>query len=307
MRKNMTLAAALLVASGIGAAAQDGDQAGRSAMMTAEKAKQAIELMANGEVVSLGRVYEADMPLFGTRAFALRATNGLAGGPVGDNKTVWMDDFLATEIGQVGTQFDGLGHIGHGEEDGSTTFYGGRKGSDIVGPNGLKQLGVENVKPFFTRGVLFDIEALKGGRLEAGEEITVADLEAALERQGTEPPGEGDVAILNTGWHELWITDNETYNSGEPGIGVEAAQWLVDQGVAVVGADTWAVEVVPNPDATQAFPVHQLLLAQNGVFLHENLAAERLADAEIYEFAYIYSPVPIKGATGSPGAPLAVH
>lgn len=306
-RFTTALAATLFAASLGTAAAQDDDQAGRSALMTPEKALEAVGLMQNGEVISLGRTYEAGMPLFGARAFALRGTPGLAGGPVGDNKTVWMDDFLATEIGQVGTQFDGLGHIGIGQDDGSAIFYGDRPGSEVTGPYGLNQLGIEHVRPFFTRGVLFDIAGLKGRNLELGEEITAADLEAALERQGVEPPGEGDVAVIHTGWGSLWMVDNETFNSGEPGIGMEAARWLIDRGVAVIGADTWAVEVVPNPEEGQVFPVHQETIVRNGIFLHENLATERLVEAGVSEFAYIFAPVPIKGATGSPGNPLAVH
>lgn len=307
-RRICAIAAAMLLATGGGAVAQaDKDQQGRSALMTPDKTLQAIGLIEDGEVISLGRVYEAEMPLFGSRVFAIRGTGGLAGGPVGDNKTIWMDDFLATEIGQVGTQFDGLGHIGIEEEDGTGRFYGGHTRKDVTGPYGLEALGVEQVQPFFTRGILLDIKGLKGRMLEAGEEITVDDIEAALDAQGIDPPGEGDVVLLYTGWGSLWKVDNETFNSGEPGIGLAAAQWLIDRGVAVVGADTWAVEVVPNPDSTQVFPVHQEFIPKNGVFIHENLATERLAEAGVDEFAYIYAPVPIKGATGSPGAPLAAH
>ena len=280
------------------------DQAGRSNLMTPAKAIEATKLMKTGTVLSLGRNYEAAMPLFGSRAFALRATGGLAGGPFGENKVIWNDDFLATEIGQVGTQFDGLSHIGiHGEDGG--TYYNGM--TDIHGPQGMKALGVEHVKPFFTRGVLVDMVGLLGRNMTVGEEISAAQLKEALDKQGTAMPGEGDVVILHTGWGDLWIEDNETFNSGAPGIGLEAAQLLIDAGVALVGSDTWPVEVVPNPDATLAFPVHQEFIAKNGVFIHENLASERLAEAGVYEFAYIYAPVPIVGATGSPGAPLAVY
>ncbi|MEM8793279.1 MAG: cyclase family protein [Pseudomonadota bacterium] len=305
-------ALAALVATGV--LAQDGlnipfgeaDQVGASNLMTPEKALEAITLMKTGTVVSLGRVYESEMPLFGSRAFALRHTGGLAGGPVGENQVIWMDEFLATEIGQVGTQFDGLAHIGIGRANGPNLFYGRRTQAEVVGPTGVQALGMEQVKPFFTRAVLFDIAALRGRRMDAGEEITVADLEEALERQAVAAPGRGDVAILHTGWGSLWIEDNATFNSGAPGIGMAAARWMVERGVAIVGADTWPVEVVPNPGGL-AFPVHQELIPRNGIFIHENLATERMAELEVYEFAYIYSPVPIKGATGSPGAPLAVY
>ena len=283
----------------------EGDMAGASNLMTPDKAIEAMKYMTSGTVVSIGRTYESDMPLFGSRVFAVRGTGGLAGGPLGKNNVIWMDDFLATEIGQVGTQFDGLAHIGIGDED--KQFYGGTPVDEVIGSYGVKKLGLEHVKPFFTRGILIDMVALKGRSLEAGEEITADDIKAALEKQGTAPPGQGDVVLFHTGWGQHWIKDNDKFNAGCPGIGLGAAAYLIDAGIAIAGADTWPVEVVPNPNPELAFPVHQELIAKNGIFIHENIATERLADAGVYEFAYIFNPMPIKGATGSAGAPLAVY
>ena len=282
------------------------DQAGRSNLMTPQKALQAVSLMKTGTVMSLGRTYESGMPLFGARAFALRGTGGLAGGPLAKNGVIWNDDFLATEIGQVGTQFDGLSHIGINFQD-QNLFYNGIKAEDMNGGYGMNKLGMEHVKPFFTRGILVDMVGLLGRNMEVGEEISAQQIKDALAKQGTAMPGEGDVVVFHTGWGDHWITDNAKFNSGCPGIGLEAAALLADAGVAVVGSDTWPVEVVPNPDPSLAFPVHQEFLPKRGIFIHENLATERLAEAGVYEFAYIFSPMPIKGATGSPGAPLAVY
>jgi kynurenine formamidase len=313
----VTAAATALVVSVAGANAQEtlgtpkwgaDDQAGASNTQTPDKALQAGQLITEGKVYPLARTYEAEMPLFGSRVFAIRGTGGLAGGPVGSNKVIWNDDFLATEIGQVGTQFDGLGHIGiHDDEEGGT-FYGGRKVEDVNSSYGLKQLGVENVKPFFTRGVLVDLEGYKGRMLDAGYEVTVEDITGALGKQGIDPESisEGDVVLLHTGWGSLWKQDNARFTGGEPGIGVEAAKWLAQKGVAVVGADTWAVEVVPNPDANLAFPVHQELITRNGIFLLENAATERLKEAGVNEFAFAFAPMPIKGGTGAPGNAMAI-
>ena len=281
------------------------DQAGMSNLMTPAKVMEAIGLMKTGTVISIGRNYQADMPLFGARAFALRGTGGLAGGPLAANNVIWMDDFLATEIGQVGTQFDGLAHIGIGGS--RNQFYNGTAMDDVTGSYGVRKLGIEQVKPFFTRGIVLDIVAVRGRNLNAGEEISVADIEAALAAQGINEPADGDVVLFHTGWGRHWITDNATYNNGCPGIGLEAAAWLIERNIVIVGADTWPVEVVPNPDPTLAFPVHQELIPKNGIFIHENVATERLIEAGVSEFAYIFSPVPIQGATGSPGAPLAVY
>lgn len=53
-------------------------------------------------------------------------------------------------------------------------------------------------------------------------------------------------------------------------------------------------------------PVHAELLTKNGIFNHENLDFDALIKDRKYQFVYIYATTPIKGATGSPGAPIAV-
>ncbi len=308
----VTACAVLLVGGGT-ALAQDkwypspygkDDQAGRSNLMTPAQVKKAMGYIKQGKTISLARTYSGKMPLFGHRVFAVRGTNGLSGGPLGDNKVIWMDDTLTAEIGQVGTQFDGLGHIGIGDK-----FYNGIPGKDIFGPTGMKKLGMEHVKPFFTKGVLIDMVAYKGKPMDGGQEITVADMEGALKKQGmsADSISEGDVVMFHTGWVRYWIKDNKTYNGAVPGIGIEAGRWLAKKGVVVVGSDTWPLEVVPNPNPKMAFPVHQILLTQNGVFIHENAATERLAAAKVYEFAYIFNPLAVEGGTGSPGNALAAY
>ena len=115
------------------------------------------------------------------------------------------------------------------------------------------------------------------------------------------------MVLIHTGGGALWNKDNTKFGATEPGIGIAAGQMLVDAEVVVVGADTWGVEVMPNPDATLSAPVHQLFLARNGIYLHENLITEELARDNAYEFMYSYAPLRIKGATGSPGNPIAIR
>ena len=288
------------------------DEAGASNWITPDKVMEAIQFIETGTIYELGRLYEAGMPLFGQRAFSLRIPGSPTGGPFGENKLIYHDEFLATEIGQVGTQFDGLGHVGvQMGEPGNLNemrYYNGMTGAELAGANGLMKLGVEKLKPLFTRGILIDVAGFKGEMLDAGEEITLANVQGALARQGMSEDAinPGDVVLFNTGWGSLWNVDNERYNGGAPGIGLEVAGWLIEKEVALVGADTWPVEVVPNPDPTLAFPVHNQLLTRSGIFIHENLNFDGLLEDEVYEFAYIFVRVPIKGATGSPGSPIAV-
>ena len=76
--------------------------------------------------------------------------------------------------------------------------------------------------------------------------------------------------------------------------------------VVIVGADNFAVEVVPPVDPEVFHPCHQHLIMENGIYLHEGMTFEGLIERQVYEFAYIFAPLPIVGATGSPGNPIAV-
>ena len=133
-------------------------------------------------------------------------------------------------------------------------------------------------------------------------------MRAALDKQGLKEADiqPGDAVFFNTGWGSLWMKNNDRFNGGEPEIGLEIARWLAEKQVALTGADTWATEVVPNPDKRLAFPVHAELLTKNGIFNHENLFFDELIKDRKYQFVYIFATTPIKGATGSAGAPIAV-
>jgi hypothetical protein len=107
-------------------------------------------------------------------------------------------------------------------------WYNGHAAADFSTAYGLTKLGVENCKPFFTRGHLVDMVGLKGRMIEVGEVITVADLRAAFQKQGMSESDvkPGDAIFFNTGWSQLWGKNNDKFNSGEPGIGLEIAKWV---------------------------------------------------------------------------------
>jgi kynurenine formamidase len=276
------------------------DQRGAANRITPAKVLDAKAMIAKGTVYQLGRVYEAGMPLFGSRHYSLKVPYMFA--MPGKNQAGYHDDIISGELSQIGTQFDGLGHVGIGE-----LFYNGNRRGDFATPDGLKKLGVENVGAIVTRGVLIDVAKFKGvPSLNAPYAITVADLTGALQRQKVDVRP-GDVVLIHTGWGGLWMKDNAKFGASSPGIGVQAGEWLASKEVVVVGSDNWGVEAFPNPDASLSAPVHQLLLARNGIYIHENLATEGLARDNVYEFAYVFAPLRLKGATGSPGNPIAIR
>jgi kynurenine formamidase len=282
------------------------DQRGAANRLTAERVQDAARLIRTGKVYQLGRLYQHGMPLPGNRHFSLTIPGSPTGGPDGQNRIVYHDEMFSGEIGQIGTQLDGLGHIGV-RMGGDDYFYNGFRRSEFGKAYGLEKLGIENLGVFFTRGVLADVPGYKGvSRLRIGEVITDKDLEGALKKEGVEVR-EGDVVLIRTGHGQLWMKDNATFMKGEPGIGMAAGRWLCGKKIVLVGSDSWATEVVPPENKDRPFEVHQLLLVRNGIYNLENLDLEELASDRVYEFAFIFAPLRLKGATGSPGNPIAVR
>ena len=117
----------------------------------------------------------------------------------------------------------------------------------------------------------------------------------------------GDVVCLNTGWGRFFMTDNDRYVAGEPGLDLAAAQWLTERDVVAIGVDNMAVEVLPGTDHPEiVMPVHQHCLIDAGVYLIENLVMDSLIRDSISSFCFILLPVKFKGATGSPVRPVAL-
>ena len=281
------------------------DQRGAANRITPQKVLQAAALIKEGKIYQLGRVYEQGMPMSGNRSYVLTIPGLPTSTAQGKNQIVSNSEMVTAEIGQVGTQFDGLGHVGV-RVDGEDRFYNGFKLSDIGDSYGLKKLGIENVGVIFTRGVLLDVAAYKGvERLEPGYIITIEDIQGTLAEEKVDIQ-EGDVVLFHTGHGVLWTQDKEKYYAEEPGPGITAIKWLVEKKIVMLGADNFATEAFPGEDKEKFAEGHQHLLTRHGIYNHENLNLTELAKDKVYEFVYVFAPVPLKGATGSPGSPFAI-
>jgi kynurenine formamidase len=271
-----------------------GDQRGSGNHMTPET------VLRTGETFELAHPLSPSMPFFGTRRFDLHTKRTFMNPQ--SNRRGSNEEILISEIGHVGTQFDGFAHQTIGG-----SLYNCFELDGVATRTGFTKLGVQNVGTLMTRGVLIDVAAFKGvAMLPDAYEITVADLQRALERQKqTLQPG--DAVLIRTGWSALWGTDNARYVKTNPGIGIAAAEWLARQDPMLVGADNWSVEVAPNPNPDLSLPIHQILLVVNGIHLLENLDLQALAAARAEVFALILQPLKIEGGTGSTVAPVAIR
>lgn len=199
----------------------------------------------------------------------------------------------------VGTHIDALCHVWHDDK-----LYNGFSGNGTRSTSGAARCGIDKMPPIFTRGVLLDVVRLRGAVLADGESIGVAELQQAAAQAGV-TPGEGDAVLIRTGWLERQQGGEAVSFDLEPGIDIDAALWLAQSGVALVGADNYAIEVLPFPAGT-VFPVHQCLIRDYGVPLLEGLSLRALAETGLGEFAFAAAPLPIVGGTASPIVPMAV-
>jgi len=274
------------------------DERGAGNHMTPATVLRAARLIKTGEAIELAHPLAQGMPISGTRQFNVHVKRTFMNPQ--SNRRGSNEELLTSEVGQVGTQFDGFAHQSIGN-----SHYNCFKTEDIATRTGFTKLGIEKVGTLMTRGVLIDVAALKGvDTLGDSYEITVADLQQALQRQNVSLMP-GDAVVINTGWGRLWGKDNARYMKGNPGIGVAAAEWLATQDPMLVGADSPPVEVNPNPDPQISLPVHQIMLVINGIHLLENLKLDELAAKKVYEFAFVMQPLKLTGFTGSTVAPTA--
>lgn len=279
------------------------DERGALNFIGPDEVRRATALVRSGEVLRLAQLLSSKTPVPAHRC-GLQHFMGRDGGDyaVAGSKRPGGFQFAEDSVVMplhIGTHVDALCHAWYDDK-----LYNGYLGDTIRSTTGAGRLGVEKMPPIVTRGVLLDLVRLKGRVLVPGETITAADLQAAAEAAGV-MPARGDAVLLRTGWLESQKGVKNVSFDVEPGIDVGAAMWLVERDVALVGADNFAVEVLPFPDG-KVFPVHQLLIRDYGMPLLEGLMLDPLVDSGRHEFLFIASALPIVGATGSPLAPVAV-
>ena len=275
------------------------DSLGAVNHLTPEKALAASKLVRLGRSYALGMVSSSEVPAWGERKFAVETV----GIPLTPDSTVISahDDRWATHVG-IGTQIDGLGHLGI---DGM--FYNGRRSKDFLSKDGLTALGTEDIPPIVSRGVLLDIAAHRGKKhLAASEAVDAKTLKEAAKRLGVTIQ-RGDVVLLHTGWMSMMQEDPEAFMAKQPGLDLGAARYLAELGVVAVGSDTAALEVQPSSVSNHPFPVHGLFLANYGVYILENIVTGDLAADKAYEFMFVLGQPRLKGSVQAIINPVAIR
>ena len=258
-------------------------------------------------VIELNFIWDRNSPLLGLNPpFTLglhtshKQTSGMIPGGI-----AFAADMMFFS-GQHGSpNIDALGHISD-----NMKVFGGADAAANEGATGLLTLGIEAYpkERFINRAVLLDVARFKNVEaLAPGQEITAQDLEATATAEGVDIQP-GDSVLIRTGYGKFFEADRAKYAAFRPGPGEGAARWLVGKRIFLVGDDQMSFEVVSEKGTI--FPCHRILIADNGIYIVENLNLEELgkvlAESKVYEFALILNPPRIRGATGAAANAFAI-
>lgn len=279
------------------------DEIGAANLLSPEKVLEAAKLVKTGKTYPLGIVVGRDTPAFPPRSLAVTvlSPNQYQGTTLAENKMSYNDDMITGWLG-VGTQIDGLGHLGI-----DNVYYNGNQAKDFVKVTGLEKLGVEKIPPIVTRGVLIDMAKHKGVEMMTeGQTISADDVKAAMQAQNV-TVGKGDVVVFHTGWLSMLAQDPKRFGAGEPGIDAGAATYLATLEPVAVGADTWGIEAVPFANNARIWEGHQILLAKNGIYILETLDTRAMVQDGVKEFLFVLGQPRYKGAVQAIINPVAIH
>ena len=288
------------------------DEVGSLNEMTQASKRAALNLARTGKTYDLGIVYDRDSfkwpgPSPG-EIMTFRSPEGVKRQgefPPAATGTAWHSCALFLSD-NVATQIDGLGHVVHGEDN---QWYNGFKEADWGGDWGLRKCDATTIPPIIARGILIDVAGYKGvPALPPHYAISVADLQGALQKQGTRLKP-GDVVLVRTGAVRYWadLEDRAKLVAHDTsGLSLDSAKWLVEEnGAMLIGTDTSGLEYGPRPEDATDFqkqfgsfiPVHVYLLIEQGVHIGEFHYLEDLARDRVYEFCYICTTANIRGTT----------
>ena len=280
------------------------DEIGAANRITPESVLKAASLIKTGKTYALGITIDKTTPAFGSRSLSLiivQPNQQEGGRPLGS--LTYNDDIFTGWLG-IGSQLDGLGHIG----DNDGVYYNCNHAKDFAAIDGLKKLGTDKVPPIVARGIVLDVAGHYGvDHLEAGQYFTVEDVKAIEQKQRT-PIQEGDVVLFHTGWTDAKLKSDPTaWGTVEPGQSEEVAEYLAGKKVVAVGADTWGLDVIPPQVAERPFHGHTVYLRENGIFILETMNTGPLVRDGAFEFLFVLGQARIRGAVQMIINPVAIR
>lgn len=288
------------------------DEIGRLNLITPASRQSALSNLNPSKVYDLSVEYYIGMPSWqaaGDPHFQMWLTHTPHGTEVDDplsvghkmNAHVSYTGSAFSMYAHMGTHIDALNHFGLNGK-----IWNHFSAQQHLGDRGWKKAGIEKVPPIIARGVLLDIPSAKGlEELSPNYLVTQQDIEQTLTFQKINLQA-GDVVLIRTGRMQHYA-NAKTFMENAPGLGMAAARFLAEHNQALsIGADNLSFEAFPSEVKENYVPVHTYLLAQQGVTIMELVDLEALAKDKVYEFAFIGTPLKIRGGDAAPLRPIAI-
>ena len=282
------------------------DQRGTLNLITAEKTRQAADLVREGVTVTLQHFVTGektiDSQTFGPSGHWMSRVDPDTGEP-----TFALDEIQFSLHDGMLSHMDALCHY-RTEINGEYVIFNGYPQNLTV--DGCEDLAIDRMgTSYVTRGVLVDIPLMRGEDwLDPSTPIYVSDLEEWEEFAGVRI-GSGDVLLVRTGrWAKREAEGPWRYGQGGAGLHASVLPWLRERDVAVLVGDA-VNDVQPSGVGGINRPIHQLTQVNLGLPIVDNGylrdVATTAARLQRWEFMVAIQINPVEGGTASPFNALA--
>ncbi|HSU76924.1 MAG TPA: cyclase family protein [Burkholderiales bacterium] len=276
-----------------------------------------LKQVLDARIIDLSHTWDENSPIASVNppySMSLVSTHQNTRGAFGDGGKLSFTAEVQHFSGQHGApSIDAIGHIGRngklfgGVDAAQSTSDPRGIGRDAAATGAHLDINHYPVELLVNRGVLLDVARfINGDASPLANTVNInGDMLAATARKQGVKLKRGDTVLIRTGWAQFFASSPQTYaGANSAGVGVDGAKFLIRSGARVVGNDTLTFEFRPpvvNPGTPdfEVFPVHMLVIADNGINIIENFNLEEIAAAGEYEFALVVPPLKIRGGTGS--------
>jgi kynurenine formamidase len=136
-----------------------------------------------------------------------------------------------------------------------------------------KRLDEIDIRELIGEAIIVDLSNLYGPTKKSGSPISRKDLESALVKQGHQLRPR-DAIIIYTGWMELFQADPIRYFRSYCTLGQDASEWLVHQGVRLIGLDVSDIDLPSAYETAPFHPTNHRLVLGAGIYVIENVGGE---------------------------------
>jgi kynurenine formamidase len=128
---------------------------------------------------------------------------------------------------------------------------------------------------------------------KAGEYVSKSRLCEWEDRHG--PLQAGDIVLFDFGWAASWglRPNDQRYRENWPGVGMDAAEYLLTKQAAAIGVDTLSPD---PPQALRTGPIHPVVLEKQMLIMENLCNLDQLPDF----FLFLALPLKIRLGSGSP-------